>query len=104
MPTVLCSSDLKLPMAGGRKTNGDRAWTASYGIYWSGSVVPSDGNNSTVSNARDIYFGRALGLLDTSARGYGLSVRCIKDQTPTERSASILKEIGNEHNVIINQL
>ena len=91
-------SDLKLPMAGGRKTNGDRAWTASYGIYWSGSVVPSDGNNSTVSNARDIYFGRALGLLDTSARGYGLSVRCIKEQTPAERSASTLLEIGNEHN------
>ena len=26
-----------------------------------------------------------------------LPVRCIKDQTPAERSASILKEIGNEH-------
>ncbi len=91
-------SDLKLPMAGGRKTNGDRAWTASYGIYWSGSVVPSDGNNSTVSNARDIFFGGYLGLLDTSSRGYGYSVRCIKDQTPTERSASILKVIGNDHN------
>ncbi len=91
------SSALKLPMAGGRKTNGDIAWTANYGIYWSGSVVPSDGNNSTVSNARDVYFGLTLGLLDTSGRGNGLSVRCIKDQTPAERSNSILLEIGNEH-------
>ncbi len=73
------SSALKLPMAGGRKPNGDRDWTASYGVYWSGSVVPSDGNNSTVSNARDVYFGDTLGLLDTSGRGYGFSVRCIKD-------------------------
>ncbi len=73
------SSDLKLPMAGDRGTNGNRAFTASFGVYWTGSVVPSDGNNSTVSNARDVYFGRALGLLDTSSRGYGYSVRCIKN-------------------------
>ncbi len=73
------SSALKLPMAGDRGTNGNRAFTASFGVYWTGSVVPSDGNNSTVSNARDVYFGRALGLLDTSSRVYGYSVRCIKD-------------------------
>ena len=88
------SSDLKLPMAGGRKTNGDRVWTASYGIYWTGSIVP----NYFVHDASDVYFGRALGLLDTNARGYGYSVRCIKDQTPAERSATILKMIGNDHN------
>ncbi len=73
------SSDLKLPMAGIRYSNGNRAFTANYGDYWSGSVVPSDGNNSTVSNARDIFFGGYLGLLDTSARGDAFSVRCIKD-------------------------
>ncbi len=91
------SSDLKLPSVGYR-------WTYRYdtneGVYWSGSVVPSDGNNSTVSKARNIYFGNPgdVNLHDTTHRGAGMSVRCIKDQTPAERSASILKEIGNEHN------
>ncbi len=92
------SSDLKLPMAGIRRINGNRSYASRYGVYWTGSVVPSDGNNSTVSNARDVYFGYALGLIDTSGRGYGYSVRCIKDQTPAERSATILKMIGNDHN------
>ena len=58
------SSDLKLPMAGWTvTTNGvivtGRRVTVSIGA---GSVVPSDGNNSTVSNARDVYFGRIAGL------------------------------------------
>ncbi len=94
------SSDLKMPSAGFRWIKGNLAWTADEGIYWSGSVVPSDGNNSTVSNARNIYFGNPgdVNLHDTTHRGAGSSVRCIKDQTPAERSASILKEIGNEHN------
>ncbi len=91
------SSVLKLTTAGDRELNGNLDWTESFGVYWTGSVVPSDGNNSTVSNARDVYFGRALGLLDTSSRGYGYSVRCIEAQTPAERSATILKMIGNEH-------
>ncbi len=94
------SSDLKMPSAGFRWIKGNLAWTADEGIYWSGSVVPSDGNNSTVSNARNIYFGNPgdVNLHDTTHRGAGSSVRCIKDQTPAERSASILKVIGNEHN------
>ncbi len=49
------------------------------GNYWSGSVNPSDGNNSTVSYARDIYFGRYLDLLDYSHRADSMGVRCIKD-------------------------
>ena len=74
------SSVLKLPTAGGLTSSGVITWwTPGYGDYWTGSVVPSDGNNSTVSNARDVYFGNALGLLDTSGRGIGFSVRCIKD-------------------------
>ncbi len=86
------SSDLKLPSAGFRWINGNRDYTASYGVYWGGSV---DGNS-----------GRGRGLathpnsatpLDTTLRGAGSSVRCIKEQTPAERSVSILKEIGDEH-------
>ena len=49
------------------------------GNYWSGSVIPSDGNNSTVSYARDIYFGHYLDLLDSSHRADSMGVRCIKD-------------------------
>ncbi len=75
------SSDLKLPMAGFHDIYVHRADTANYGEYWTGSVVPSD--DGTARPARSIYFGDGsklpLKLLDTSGRGYGLSVRCIKD-------------------------
>ncbi len=82
------SSDLKLTTAGGLTSGGAITWwTPGYGIYWTGSVVPSDGNNSTVSNARDMYFGNALGLLDTSGRGLGYSVRCIKQFTMEENAS-----------------
>ncbi len=89
------SSVLKLPTAGGLTSSGVITWwTPRIGDYWTGSVVP----NSTVSDsARDVYFGKDVNLLDTSGRGIGFSVRCIKDQTPAERSATILKMIGNEH-------
>ena len=94
-------------MAGGRKSNGDRAWTANYGIYWTGS--PSDSNNYVMSNTRDItyditrcidvtdgvvcndngvnksrdvYFSTDRHIrdsFDTTPRVYAFSVRCIKD-------------------------
>ena len=35
---------------------------------------------------------------DYGAKIEALPVRCIKDQTPAERSRSVLLEIGNEHN------
>ncbi len=89
------SSELKLPMAGGRRSDGKFAWTANYGDYWTGSVVPSDGNNSTVSNARDVFFGGYLNRLDTSGRGIGFSVRCIKHSVGG--TESILADIGTEH-------
>ncbi len=75
------SSDLKLPSAGFRWINSNRDYTANEGIYWSGSVVPSDGNNSTVSDARNIYFGNPgdVNLHDSTHRGAGSSVRCIKN-------------------------
>ncbi len=75
------SSDLKLPSAGFRWINSNRDYTANEGIYWSGSVVPSDGNNSTVSNARNVYFGNPgdVNLHDSTHRGAGSSVRCIKN-------------------------
>ncbi len=51
-----------------------------YGGYWSGSVVPSDGNNSTVSYVRDLFFDIDAAFLDdTSHRADALGVRCIKD-------------------------
>ena len=46
----------------------------------------------------DIYFGKRLDYNDYSSRSYGYSVRCIKDQTPAEKTDSILLEIENEHN------
>ena len=75
------SSNLKLPSAGFRWINSNRDYTANEGIYWSGSVVPSDGNNSTVSNARNVYFGNPgdVNLHDSTHRGAGSSVRCIKN-------------------------
>ncbi len=75
------SSDLKLPSAGFHWINSNRDYLADEGIYWSGSVIPSDGNNSTVSNARNIFFGSPgdVNLHDTTHRGAGMSVRCIKN-------------------------
>ncbi len=76
------SSDLKLPMNGydhystAKSVPEDAGRT---GYYWSGSVIPSDGDNSTVSYARDIYFDDYFNLLDTSHRADSMGVRCIKD-------------------------
>ncbi len=76
------SSALKLTLNGYDHYNTVKSvpkYVGIYGYYWSGSVIPSDGNNSTVSYARDIYFGNYLNLLDTSHRADSMSVRCIKD-------------------------
>ncbi len=72
-------SDLKMPAAGFRWMNGKRYRTTVHGDYWTGSVIPSDGNNSTVSNARNIYFTHSLAGWDIAPRAFALSVRCIKD-------------------------
>ncbi len=76
------SSDLKLTLNGYDYhlfPNSVPRSLNSTGNYWSGSVVPSDGNNSTVSYARDIYFGHFFNLLDSSDRTDSMGVRCIKD-------------------------
>ncbi len=72
-------SDLKMPAAGFRWINGKRYRTTVHGDYWTGSVIPSDGNNSTVSNARNIYFTHSFAGWDIVPRAFALSVRCIKD-------------------------
>ncbi len=84
------SSNLKLSNAGGRWFDDASLYVVErYGNYGTGSV--------SRSNALDMYFGTSLNYNDISPRAYAISVRCIKEQTPAERSASILLEIGNEH-------
>ncbi len=75
------SSDLKLTAGGLRWTNGGLYYVEQDGIYWNGSVVPSDGNNSTLSDARNLDFSNSVRVnpLDTTHRGAGSSVRCIKN-------------------------
>jgi uncharacterized protein (TIGR02145 family) len=61
-------SPLKLPMAGYRyPTDGTLYEAGSYGYYWSSTV------------ARNIGFSSSKADLGGGGRGYGLSVRCIKD-------------------------
>ena len=84
------SSNLKLSNNGARWYDDAKVYYAMvYGVYWTGSV--------SQSNALDMYFGAFLEYNDISPRASGVAVRCIKDQTPAERSESILKEIGREH-------
>ena len=85
------SSDLKLSSAGHRYFyNGQMKRVTELGEYWTGSYF--------THKAFNMYFGEELKYNDYSERESGLSVRCIKDQTPAERSDSILLEIENEHN------
>ena len=85
------SSYLKLPYAGYRYfDDGQMRRVTELGAYWTGT----DYANSPY----DIYFGDKLKYNDYSSRSYGYSVRCIKDQTPAEKTDSILLEIENEHN------
>jgi uncharacterized protein (TIGR02145 family) len=64
-------SPLKLPAAGYRNYNsGSLALVGSYGAFWSSTVSGTE--------ARSLDF-RSNSVLFTSRRGYGLSVRCLKD-------------------------
>ena len=66
------SSKLKLPMAGFR-WNGDFSYVATNGIYW-------DGTPSSAGNGHDMWFDNSgTHQVDTSRRGVGMSVRCIKN-------------------------
>ncbi len=94
------SSDLKLPTAGIRWVAGSVGYAGNQGMYWTGSIENAQYSHNLWFRTHNLWFRN--GTLDAndyinSNRGRGFSVRCIKDQTPAERSASILKEIGNEH-------
>ncbi len=88
------SSELKLTAAGLRWVRGGMGYIGKEGMYWTGSI-------ENAQYARDLWFGsnfvKANDFIN-SYRGRGFSVRCIKDQTPAERSESILLVIGNQHN------
>ena len=87
------SSELKLTAAGLRWVRGGMGYIGKEGMYWTGSI-------ENAQYARDLWFGsnfvKANDFIN-SYRGRGFSVRCIKDQTPAERSESILLVIGNQH-------
>ena len=85
-------SDLKMSATGLRWINGNRYYTARFGVYWGGSVDENNGRGRGLTT-----YPNSATPLDTTLKGAGSSVRCIKDQTPAERSVSILKVIGNDH-------
>ena len=64
------TSPLKLPMAGVRYENGGITAT-TLGYYWSSTV------SSSVSSS--LFFNSSNAIVQTGLRGYGYSVRCIKD-------------------------
>ncbi len=73
-------------------TNGTVSGNSDLGGYWTGSAYGV--------NAHSIYFNSNKVRTNNGGFNYrvdGNYVRCIKDQTPTERSNSILSEIGKEH-------
>jgi uncharacterized protein (TIGR02145 family) len=65
------ASPLKLPMAGRRKYDGFLELVGTYGYYWS--------SNISSSSVRSLYFTSANAFMYSPNRGYGSSVRCIKD-------------------------
>jgi hypothetical protein len=66
------NSPLKLPMAGGRRSNdGSLNDVGSFGYYWSSSV-----NGSL---AQYLYFGSTTAPVYNDSRASGPSIRCIKD-------------------------
>ena len=82
------SSRLKIPGPGWLNSNG-------YGMFYPGGAP----------RIWDTTPGVAWRPHETHSlqRTNGLPLRCIKEQTPAERSVSVLLEIGNEHPVVINQ-
>jgi hypothetical protein len=67
------ASPLKLPMAGRRKDDGSFQTVGTYGYYWSSNIA------SNGSSVRSLYFTSATASMYSWYRGYGASVRCIKD-------------------------
>ena len=66
------ASPLKLPMAGLRDlTNGSLGFVGSFGAYWSSTVSSTFAQHLYCNNSN-------AGMINIS-RGFGLSVRCIKD-------------------------
>ena len=78
------SSLLKIPGPGWLNSNG-------YGMFYPGGA-PRIWLDTTPGVAW-----RPHETHSSSKNKWTTSLRCIKDQTPSERSDSILKEIGNEH-------
>jgi uncharacterized protein (TIGR02145 family) len=66
------ASPLKLPIAGFRQyNNGSFTFVGSYGNYWSSTVG--------AGGTRYFTFSSSSAYLQSAARAYGLSVRCLKD-------------------------
>ena len=87
------TSNLKLVRAGIRDgTNGTVSGNNGLGGYWTGSAYGVNAHtmdfNSDKVRTNNVIF---------NYRADGNYVRCIKEQTPAERVATILKVIGNEH-------
>ncbi len=69
------ASPLKLPMAGERNINdGTMRDVGNSGSYWSNTVFTVSSRYFSVSTS-----GGKSGVIDTQHRGFGMSVRCIKD-------------------------
>ena len=66
------ASPLKLPMAGYRDySDGSLGDVGTDGVYWSSTV--------SSANARSLNFFSSVAFMNTDARAFGFSVRCIKD-------------------------
>ena len=66
------ASPLKLPMAGYRDySDGSLGNVGTDGVYWSSTV--------SSANARSLNFFSSVAFMNTDARAFGFSVRCIKD-------------------------
>uniref|UniRef100_UPI0040478A9D hypothetical protein n=1 Tax=Algoriphagus sp. TaxID=1872435 RepID=UPI0040478A9D len=66
------ASPLKLPMAGYRDySDGSLGNVGTDGVYWSSTV--------SSANARSLNFISSVAFMNTDARAFGFSVRCLKD-------------------------
>lgn len=71
-PQGAFESPLKLVVGGGRNTtHGGVFYGGINGYYWTSTVIGT--------YSRHLYFGMGYGTMDSFGRGYGLSVRCLKD-------------------------
>ena len=82
------NSVLKLPMSGYNWNDAIKA-IGYETSYWFGSAKGSMGKGMS-------FYRHKVHSNANNAKTYGFNVRCIKDQTPAERSDSILLEIANE--------